>query len=72
MNNNYEFSALSIAFDALLAIEAFACAAQYLTDDPERLQIANRLMAQVEERAKGAQMEVEKLLRDARKEAEHA
>jgi hypothetical protein len=72
MNNDYEFSALNIAFDALLEIGALACAALFLTDTPERLQIANRLMAQVEERAKGAQMEVEKLLRDARKEAEHA
>ncbi|EAS1727472.1 hypothetical protein LM12_06185 [Salmonella enterica] len=41
--------------DALIEIEALACAAQFLTDTPDRIELAAALMSQIEETAKKAQ-----------------
>lgn len=41
--------------DALIEIEALACAAQFLTDTPARIELAGALMLQIEETAKKAQ-----------------
>ncbi|SUG74655.1 Uncharacterised protein [Salmonella enterica subsp. enterica] len=41
--------------DALIEIEALACAAQFLTDTPARIELAGALMSQIEETAKKAQ-----------------
>ncbi|EFT2528175.1 hypothetical protein HVG75_002637 [Salmonella enterica] len=41
--------------DALIEIEALACAAQFLTDTPARIKLAGALMSQIEETAKKAQ-----------------
>ncbi|OIN38330.1 hypothetical protein AO411_2025735 [Salmonella enterica subsp. enterica serovar Sarajane] len=39
---------------ALIEIEALACAAQFLTDTPDRIELAAALMSQIEETAKKA------------------
>ncbi|MGN5573867.1 hypothetical protein [Enterobacter sp. Lyrl_3] len=41
--------------DALIEIEALARAAQFLTDTPDRTELAEILMSQIEEVAKKAQ-----------------
>lgn len=41
--------------DALIEIEAFARAAQFLTDTPARIELTGILMSQIEEVAKKAQ-----------------